>query len=153
MCFCAIYVGQKLTLNITHLILDYCFRSIVHDTVSELLSMWLLFYTKWKKIQHYHAWPSAKTSYILWDYDDVHFELDQHAKLNFYSASLTETSLWVDIIMISSQPIFAYSLMLHAGRRSCKYQLISLWFHGRVYMLISNNLLFLLHVPMSMVQW
>ena len=30
----------------------------------------------------------SRTSYILWDDEDVHFVLDQHAKLDFYSASL-----------------------------------------------------------------
>ena len=30
---------------------------------------------------------SARTSYIKWDDDDVHFVLDQHAELDFYCAS------------------------------------------------------------------
>jgi hypothetical protein len=30
---------------------------------------------------------SVKSSYIKWDDDDVHFVLDQHAELGFYSAN------------------------------------------------------------------
>ena len=30
---------------------------------------------------------TARTSYIKWDDDDVHFVLDQHAELDFYCAS------------------------------------------------------------------
>ena len=51
-----------------------------------------------------------------WDDDEVHFVLDQHAKLDFYSASsLKQQSvgrhvapLW-HIILIPSQPVFALS--------------------------------------------
>jgi hypothetical protein len=57
----------------------------------------------------------ARTSYVQWnDDDDVHFVLDQHAELDFYSASsLKQQSAGRHvaplghIIMISSQPVFA----------------------------------------------
>jgi hypothetical protein len=57
----------------------------------------------------------ARTSYVQWnDDDDVHFVVDQHAELDFYSASsLKQQSAGRHvaplghIIMISSQPVFA----------------------------------------------
>jgi len=58
----------------------------------------------------------ARTSYIQWNADNVRFVLDQHAELDFYSAtSLKQQS--VDrhvaplghIILIPSQPVFALS--------------------------------------------
>jgi hypothetical protein len=53
---------------------------------------------------------------FLWDDDEVRFVLDQHAELDFYSASsLKQQSAGRDvaplehIILIPSQPIFALS--------------------------------------------
>jgi hypothetical protein len=36
----------------------------------------------------------ARTSYIQWNDDDVHFILDQHVELDFYFASSVNNSLW-----------------------------------------------------------
>ena len=54
--------------------------------------------------------------HFQWDDDDVHFVLDQHAKLDFYSASLLKqqsadrlVALLGKIILIPSQPVFALS--------------------------------------------
>jgi hypothetical protein len=56
----------------------------------------------------------ARTSYIQWNDDDVCFVLNQHAELDFYSASpLKQLStgnhvvLLGRIILIPSQPVFA----------------------------------------------
>jgi hypothetical protein len=56
------------------------------------------------------------TSYIQWNDDDVRFVLDQHTKLDFYSASsLKQQSAGRHvaplrhIILILSQPVFALS--------------------------------------------
>jgi hypothetical protein len=74
--------------------------------------------------------------YFQWnDDEEVHFVLDQHAELDFYSASSLKqwsadryvAPLW-HIILIPSQPVFAFSLMLYAWRRSNKYQFYNLWF-------------------------
>ena len=58
----------------------------------------------------------ARTSYFQWDDDEVRFVLDQHAELDFYSASsLTQQSAGRHvaplghIILILSQPVFALS--------------------------------------------
>jgi len=56
-----------------------------------------------------------------WNDDEVRFVLDQHAELDFYSASsLKQQSagryvapLWY-IILIPSQPVYSFSLMLRA---------------------------------------
>jgi hypothetical protein len=37
----------------------------------------------------------ARTSYIQWNDDDVHFILDQHVELDFYFASSVNNSLCV----------------------------------------------------------
>ena len=55
-----------------------------------------------------------RTSYFQWDDDEVRFVLDQHAELDFYSASLLKQQSadrhvaprW-HIILILSQPVFA----------------------------------------------
>ena len=59
----------------------------------------------------------AKTNYIRLDDNNVHFELDQHAKLDFYSVnSLKQQSACRHvaplrhIILIPCQPVFAFSL-------------------------------------------
>jgi hypothetical protein len=56
----------------------------------------------------------ARTSYIQWNDDDVHFVLDQHAELDFYSASSLKqqstgrhVAALKHIILIPSQPVFA----------------------------------------------
>ena len=62
----------------------------------------------------------VRTSYILmrwwWHDDEVHFVLDQHAELDFYSASsLKQQSAGrhvaplVHIILIPSQPVFPFT--------------------------------------------
>jgi hypothetical protein len=74
-------------------------------------------------------------NFVIWnDDEEVHFVLDQHAELDFYSASSLKqwsadryvAPLW-HIILIPSQPVFAFSLMLHAWQRSSKYQFYNLW--------------------------
>ena len=64
--------------------------------------------------QFFVSYIIVRTSYIQWD--DVHFVLDQHAELDFYSASsLKQQSVrrhitpLRHIIMILSQPVFALS--------------------------------------------
>jgi hypothetical protein len=42
---------------------------------------WLLFNTKWTVCDYI----LARTSYIRWDNDDVHFALDQQAELDLYN--------------------------------------------------------------------
>jgi hypothetical protein len=37
--------------------------------------------------QQFFNYIMARTSYFQWDVDEVHFVLDQHTKLDFYSAS------------------------------------------------------------------
>ena len=58
----------------------------------------------------------ARTSYFQWDDDEVRFVLDQHAELDFYSASsLKQPSMGRHvaplghIIVTPSQPVFALS--------------------------------------------
>jgi hypothetical protein len=59
--------------------------------------------------------------YFQWGDDEVRFVLHQHAELDFYSAnSMKQQSayrhvapLW-HIILIPSQPVWSYSLMLRA---------------------------------------
>ena len=67
-------------------------------------------------IQQFFSYIMARTSYFQWEDDEVRFVLDQHAELNFYSASSLKqqssgrhvTSLG-HIILIPIQPIFALS--------------------------------------------
>jgi hypothetical protein len=78
------------------------------------VSEWLLFNAisaiLWREQVHFQ-----------WDDDEVRFVLDQHAELDFYSASsLKQQSVsrhiapLGQIILILSQPVFAFSLMLRA---------------------------------------
>jgi hypothetical protein len=78
------------------------------------VSEWLLFNAisaiLWREQVHFQ-----------WDDDEVRFVLDQHAELDFYSASsLKQQSIsrhiapLGQIILILSQPVFAFSLMLRA---------------------------------------
>ena len=79
------------------------------------MSDWLYFYTKWAIFQLHIM---ARKSYIQWDDNDVRFVLDQHALLDFYSASSLKqqsanghvkiVSLW-HIILIPSQKVLALS--------------------------------------------
>jgi hypothetical protein len=70
--------------------------------------------------EQYSSYISANTSYIWWDDDDVHFVLDQHAELDFYSASsLTQQSAGRHVAPLEthypdSEPtdFYSYSLML-----------------------------------------
>jgi hypothetical protein len=67
-------------------------------------------------IQQFFNYIMARTSYFLWDVDEVRFVLDQYAELDFYSASsLKQQSAGRHvaplghIILIPSQPVFALS--------------------------------------------
>jgi hypothetical protein len=69
-----------------------------------------------------------------WYDDEVRFVLDKHAELDLHSASsLKQQSAdrhvapLGHIILISSQPVCSYSLMLRSYRRSNKYKFYSLW--------------------------
>ena len=89
-------------------------------------------------IQQLFSYIMARTVNFKWDDDEVRFVLDQHAELDFYSASsLKQQSACIHvaalghIILISSQPVLAlspYILMMRAYRGSNKYQFYSLWF-------------------------
>ena len=88
-----------------------------------------LFEEKWKfdilhlpsdcqhQFSNFPVIPCREQVNFQWDDDEVHFVLDQHAELDFYSASsLKQQSagrhvapLW-HIILIPSQPVFALSL-------------------------------------------
>jgi hypothetical protein len=66
--------------------------------------------------QQFFSYIMTRISYFQWNYDEVHFVLDQHAELDFYSASSLKqqsTGRRVaplgHIILISSQQIFALS--------------------------------------------
>ena len=81
-------------------------------------------------IEQFFSSIIARTGYIWWD--DVCLVLDQHTELYFDRASslkLQSTGRHVAppgyIILIMSQPVFVYSLVLCAYQRSSKYQ-----FHG-----------------------
>ena len=62
--------------------------TLYHDLLRKgmflLRSEWLLFNAKWEQ---FFSYIMARTSYIQWNDDDVRFVLDQHAELDFYSAS------------------------------------------------------------------
>jgi len=67
-------------------------------------------------IQQFFSYIMARTSYYQWDDDEVRFILDQHAELDFYSASsLKQQSAGRHIaplghiILVPSQPVFAIS--------------------------------------------
>ena len=82
------------------------------------------------------SWFLSEQINFQWDDDDeVCFVLDQHASLDFYSASsLKQQSTDKHVvqlgqnILLLSQPVFTYSLVLCAQQRINKYQLHSLWF-------------------------
>jgi hypothetical protein len=76
---------------------------------------------KWAIIQHaYHG-----VNKLHFDDDYVHFVLDQHAELYFYSASSQKNnSSWVDMSLHSNtfdrfweEQFCSYSLVLHAERK------------------------------------
>ena len=64
--------------------------------------------------QQFFSYIMTRTSNIQWNYDEVRFLLDQHAKLDLYSASSLKQQ-FVDrqvttlkhTILILSQPVFA----------------------------------------------
>jgi hypothetical protein len=85
-----------------------------HITLQNLLwvSEWLLFNSNSSIFQLYHE----QVNFHWDDDDDVHFVLDQHAELDFYSASsLKQNSTGRHVaslghvIMILSQPVFSLS--------------------------------------------
>ena len=43
--------------------------------------------------EQFFSYIMVRISYIQWYDDDVHFALDQHAELDFYSANLAETTV------------------------------------------------------------
>ena len=74
------------------------------------MSEWLLFDAKWAIFSS----VMARTSYFQWNDGDVRFVLDQHAELDFFSAStLKQQSAGRHIaplghiILIPSQPVYA----------------------------------------------
>ena len=53
-------------------------------------------------------WREHITFILHWDDDDIHFVLDQHTELDFYSgSSLKQQSAFRHIIFIPSQKAFA----------------------------------------------
>jgi hypothetical protein len=67
--------------------------------------------------EQFSSYFMVKISYIQWDDDDVHFVLDQHAELDFYSANSLKQQYtgrhvaWLGhIIPILSQSIFSHTL-------------------------------------------
>jgi hypothetical protein len=78
------------------------------------MSEWLLFSANSAIFQLYHG--ENKLINIQRDDDEVHFVLDQHTKLDFYSASSLKqqsADIYVSplghMILIPSQPVFALS--------------------------------------------
>jgi hypothetical protein len=67
------------------------------------------------------------TSYIQWDDDEFHFVLDQHAELDFYSASsLKQQSAGRHVaplghIILIEPPVFALSYNKVLGKWICFY--------------------------------
>ena len=82
--------------------------------MSDRVSEWLLFNANSAIFQLYHG--ENKLILMRWDDDEVRFVLDQHAELDFYSASSLKQQtvgrhvapLW-DIILSPSLPVFALS--------------------------------------------
>ena len=77
-----------------------------------VLSEWLLFNTKLAIYQL--SWREQVT--FQWDDhdDDVYFELDQHIKFDFYTASsLKQQSTWPHYPDTKPSSLCSYSLMLH----------------------------------------
>ena len=83
------------------------------------MSEWLLLNAKWTNLPLYHG---ENKSHFQWDDDDVRFELDQHAYLDFYHVSSLKLHsagrhviLLRKIILILSQLIFALKVLLSAA--------------------------------------
>ena len=79
------------------------------------MSEWLLFNTNSAIFQLYHR-ENKLPGNFQWKDDEVRFVLDQHAELDFYSATYSSlkqqstekhVSLLGHIILIASQPVFA----------------------------------------------
>jgi hypothetical protein len=109
----------------------------------------------WKRVSDCCLTPTQQFSAISWreqdnfhwDDDEVRFVLDQHAELDFYSASSLKqqsadryVAQLGHIILIPSQPVCSHSLMLRAQRRSNKYQ-----FYSRTTKLIDQQVYRVLH--------
>ena len=78
-------------------------------------------------IEQFFFYIIIRTSYIWWNDNDVHFVLDQHAQLDFYTASsLKQKSAGRHVAphYSDSEPanLCSFSLMLHSKWRSNKYQ-------------------------------
>ena len=88
-----------------------------------IMSDWLLFNHKWAIYSHI----MARTSYIRWNDNDVYFVLDQHDKLDIYSASSLKQQFagwYVDPLThypdSEQTSLCSYSLMLHTQWRTTK---------------------------------
>jgi hypothetical protein len=75
----------------------------------------------WRQFSNCSAISWREQVNFQWDDDDVRFVLDQHAELDFYSASSLKQQFagrYVaplgHIILIPSQPVCFFSLMLRA---------------------------------------
>jgi len=80
---------------------------------------WLLFNTNSAIFHLQNVYHDKNMLHFLWDDDDVCFVLDQHAEIDFYSASWTKTSQRVDMSLHSDTLFWfrvnqSYSLVLHA---------------------------------------
>jgi hypothetical protein len=91
---------------------------MLEEWVSEWVSEWA---SEWLLLNANSAISWREQVNFQWDDDDVRFVLDQHAELDFYSASSLKqqsTNRHVaplgHIILIPSQPICSFSLMLRA---------------------------------------
>lgn len=73
----------------------HCFEGIQFYLILMVsVSEWLLLTPNEQFLSHF----MARESYIWWDDEDVHFILDQHTELEFYSET---TVLWVDMLLRS----------------------------------------------------
>ena len=86
-------------------------------------------------------------------------DLYSASSLKQWSADRYVAPLW-HIILIPSQPVFAFSLMLHAWQRSSKYQFYNLWFdpigaqaHNLLYWVEHTNHYTTDAVPFRRTKW
>jgi hypothetical protein len=131
--------GNKIDMIISMLSVEFCNKnlyikiSFLAFLLAYVLSEWLLFYTNSAIFQLYHGENKLIFNEMMMN---LHFVLDQHAEVGFYSASSLKLQS-VDrhvaplghIILIPTSLCY-YSLMLQW--RSNKYHLNSLWFDTTV---------------------
>ena len=73
---------------------------------------------------------TARTSYIWWDDNEVHFVLDQHAWLGFYDASsIIKQSTCRHVTPLGHIILYLLYLLNAALWRCNKYQIYCLWFY------------------------